>query len=148
MRLLFHRYVISTTEYFFRYQSKPAFIWRWYFFVLSNLNDEPHGFHFAPVLGSRGNDIYPCGVDVAVAENIRQFRHVVVDAVKTSGKQMAQAVWEHLAGRNVRPFAQGFHFPPDVAAVHGLARSGNKHRPALDFLALNIPPQLLLQGGG
>ena len=95
-----------------------------------------------------GNDIDSGGVDVAVAENIRQFCHVVVDAVKAPGKQMAQAVWEHLAGRNVRPFTQSLHFPPDVAAVHRLARPSNKHRPALDFLALNIPPQLLLQGGG
>ena len=148
MRLLFHRYVISTTEYFFRYQSKPAFIWRWYFFVLFLLNDEPHGFHLPPMFCAGGNDIDPCGVDVAVAENIRQLCHVVINTVKRSGKQVPQAVRKHLAWRNVCPFAQGFHFPPDIAAVHRLARPSNKHRPALDFLALNIPPQLLLQGGG
>ena len=94
MRLLFHRYVISTTEYFFRYQSKPAFIWRWYFFVLFS-DYEPHGFHFSPVLGSRGNDIDPCGVDVAVAENIRQLRHVVVDAVKAPGEQVPERMRKH-----------------------------------------------------
>ena len=104
MRLLFHRYVISTTEYFFRYQSKPAFIWRWYFFVLFS-DDEPHGFHFAAVLCPIGDDIDSSGVDIRMAEYIRQLRHIVVDTVKRPGKKVPETMRKHFRWGNLRPFA-------------------------------------------
>ena len=44
--------------------------------------------HAPPVLGSRGDNIDPRGVDAAVTQNIRQLRDILLDAVKRAGEQM------------------------------------------------------------
>ena len=123
--------------------NKPPALSALVFFLPVFSNHQPHRFHLAPVLGSAGNDVNAGGVDVRVSKNVRQLCNVMVDTVKCPCEQVAQAVGEHLAWRHVCSFAQGFHLPPDVAPVHGLARPGDEYRAGAELLFPGIPPQLL-----
>ena len=60
------------------------------------LYDQPKAFDFSAVLGSGGHDIDSGGVDAAVSQNIRQLRNVLLDAIKGSGKELAQIVGKNL----------------------------------------------------
>lgn len=96
----------------------------------------------------RGDDIDSGGIDIAVTENIRQLRHIMVDAVKRPSEQVPQTVGKHLAGGNLRPFTQGLHLPPDIGSVNGSARSGHKHRAGADIPLLRVALKLFSQCGG
>ena len=70
----------------------------WCFFCLHH---QPQTFDLLPVFRAGGHDIDPGGVDAAVAQDICQFGDDLLNAVKSSGKQLAQIVWKYLAGFGV-----------------------------------------------
>ncbi len=116
------------------------------FFLLSD--HQPHRLHLAPVLRSGGDDIQAGRVDAGMPQEVRQLRHVMVNAVEGPGEQVSQAVGKYFGGRNPCPLAQGFHLPPDVGPVQGRSRPGDKDRAGADIPLLSIAPQLLPQGRG
>lgn len=92
------------------------------------------------------------GIDIGVAENIRQPAQILFQSIIGSGEKMAQVVWEYLAWFHAGALAKGLHVPPDIGAVKGLARFCDKDRPG-DLLVLfcvlhQRPPKLFGQKNG
>ena len=92
-----------------------------------------------------GDDINPCCIDAAVAQNIRQLGDVLFDAVKCPGKQLSQVVGKHLAFLDTGSFTPLFHLPPDTTAVQGLAVFADKDRASCDAAAFGIIQQDIFQ---
>ena len=75
-------------------------------------------FYFLPMLAPGSHNIDPCCVDIAVAQNIRQLGNILFNAIKGSGKQLAQVMVEHLAGLNHGLLTEGLHLRPDDVPGH------------------------------
>ena len=95
-----------------------------------------------------GHDIDSGGVDAAVAQDIRQLGDVLLNAVKSAGKQLAQIVWKYLAGFDVGGLAEGFHLRPDIASVERFPASRDEDRTGGDAAFLCIIQQQLSQLAG
>ena len=67
------------------------------------------------------DDINACRVDAGMPEDIRQLHNIFFDAVKDAGKQVAKIVREHFLRQYTGTFAQLFHLPPNVTAIHRLS---------------------------
>ena len=87
------------------------------------------------MLRSGGHNVDPRGVDVAVAENIGEFRQIVLAVVKGAGEKLAQIVGEHLGGVHHRSFAKGFHLLPDHRPMKRVPLAGAKDRTGTDVLS-------------
>ena len=59
---------------------------------------QPHIFHLAAVLGACGDNVNSCGIDTAMAEDIRQFCNIFLDTVKYASKEMSQIMGKYLVG--------------------------------------------------
>ena len=94
------------------------------------------------------HDIDSGGFDAAVAENIRQFRHVFGDLVKRSGEELAQVVREDLGRGDPGGLAERLHLGPDVAAVQRFAAPGPEDNPGGDLTVPRIAEQRLFQFAG
>ena len=104
-----------------------------------------HIFHAAAVLGAGGDDINSCGVDAAVTENVGKLDDVLFDAVKHAGEKVAQVVRKYFLRIDVRGFAQGFHFTPDVCAAYRVAGSCYKNHTAFYSARFCVAEQLLTE---
>lgn len=104
-----------------------------------------HILHPLAVLRAGGDDINAGRIDAAVTENVGELCNVLFDAVKHPGEQVAQIVRKHLFRVDLRLLAQGFHLPPDICPVDGLARAGHENHPAFDPLLRRIAEQFLFQ---
>lgn len=91
------------------------------------------------------DDVDPCRIDAAVAENIGELGDILFNTVKHTGEKMAKIVRKYLFGIYLCLNAEVFHFPPDVRAAYRLARAGNKNRARRYLLLGYIPKQFLLQ---
>ena len=85
-----------------------------------------HVFHAFAVLAAGGNDIDPCGVDTAVAENVGKLCKILFDPVKHACEQMPQIMGKHLLRMDPRLLAKPFHFPPNIGAADRLAVTGDE----------------------
>lgn len=61
------------------------------------------------VLGAGGHNIYSGGINAAVSQNVRQFRNIFLDAIKGSGKELAQVMGKDLGGIYLGRMAQPLH---------------------------------------
>ena len=95
---------------------------------------EPHAFHFAPMLDSCGTDIEPRRVDAAMAEHIGQLDDILLDLIKHTRKQMPQIMGKHLCGVHACASAELLHLPPYCRPVERLPVPGAKQAAAVDFL--------------
>ena len=75
------------------------------------LHHKPQSLNFSAVLGAGGHDVNACGVDAAVAQNVRQLGNVLFNAVKRPGEQLAQIVGKDLAGLHPPPLHRAFSYP-------------------------------------
>ena len=100
----------------------------WFFF----LHHKSQPFYLASVFAAGGHDIYAGGVNAAVPQNIRKLGNVLFNAIKSTGKELAQIVGEYLGGLDPGSPAKAFHLRPDVASVKGPAVSCDKDSAALD----------------
>ena len=78
------------------------------------------------MLRAGGNEIYPCGVDRGVPQNVRQLNDIFAGPVEGERKQVAEIVGKNLGGFHARFLAQLLHFPPDLAAGDGFSVSDRK----------------------
>ena len=100
------------------------------------------------MLGTGGADVDARGVDAAVSQQIRQLRQIAVQPVERPGEQVAEVVGKHLLVGYPGGTAEGFHLPPDVAAVKGRAAARDEHGAVGDAVLLHVAEQLLLEPGG
>lgn len=68
---------------------------------MRSLYHQSQPFDFPAMLDASTHNVDPGGVDAAVAQDICQFGDDLLNAVKSSGKQLAQIVWKYLAGFGV-----------------------------------------------
>ena len=94
------------------------------------------------------HNVDPSGVDVGMAQHIRQLCNVLFRRIKYHGKQVAQIVRKHLAGIYIRRAAQPFHFPPDVGSVYRFSTAGLKDRTGDSFVVFGPPQKLAAQLAG
>ena len=98
------------------------------------------------MLRSGGHNVDPRGVDVAVAENIGEFRQIILSVVKGAGEKLAQVMGKHLGGVHHRSFAKGFHFLPDHRPMQRVPLVGAKDRTGTNMLFADefnkLSPQL------
>ena len=73
-----------------------------------------------------------------MAEDIRQSGEVFFQGIVRPGKKMAQTVGKDFAWLYTGAFTEGFHFPPDVGAVQGLAGAGDEYGSGGDVLLVEI----------
>ena len=85
--------------------------------------------------------------DARMPEDIRQLDDVLVRAVESCCKQMAQVVREDLSRIHTRAGTQLFHFRPNLISRHGLAAFGAKDRAGGGFLPRGELEQLAAKLG-
>ena len=96
--------------------------------VVLFLQQKPHALQLAAVGVPGFHGVDPGGVYAGVTQDIRQTDDVLLHTIICAGKQMAQVVGKYLRLRYPCLAAQTLHLVPDVAAVQGTARAGDKHR--------------------
>ena len=97
------------------------------------------------VFRAGGDEVDAGGLDGAVAQHVRQLRHVPADLVERPGEQVAQVVGEDLGGLHPRPGAQGLHLRPDLFPGQAPSASGEKDLTGGDFLSPGVFEQLPAQ---
>ena len=85
-----------------------------------------------------GHNLNPCGIDAAMAQNVRQLGNIFFNAVKGAGKEFAQIMGKYFAGFYSGDLAEPFHLCPDIAAVDRLSIPGDENRPGLNLVFLCI----------
>ena len=108
------------------------------------LYNQVHMLHFALMLRTRCNNINTGGIDTGMPEYICELGNILLNSVKSTGKQMAQIVRKHLARRYVRLLTQGLHFFPYIMTADGFTISCDEYRARRYFLLLNVTEQLFL----
>ena len=88
------------------------------------------------------------GVHAGVAEDVRKPQQVLFHAVKNAGEQMPQRMGKDLARVHPRPLTQGFHAPPDRAAVQRRFIFREEHAAGGDAGLFHIAQQEPSQHGG
>ena len=88
------------------------------------------------------------GVHAGVAEDVRKPQQVLFHAVKNAGEQMPQRMGKYLAWVHPCPLTQGFHAPPDRAAVQRRFVFREEHAAGGDAGLLHIAQQEPSQRGG
>ena len=102
------------------------------------LNHQPHPFDLPAVLGAGGHNIDPGGIDAAVSKDIRQLGNILLNAVKSTGKELAKIMRKDLGRIYFRRMTQSFHLLPDVATIQGFSGPGNENCAASDTALLRI----------
>ena len=102
------------------------------------LHDQAQAFDLSAMLGSGGHDIDSCGVDAAMAQNIRQLRNILLDPIKSPGKELAQVMGENLGRIHICSMTQPFHLRPNVTAIHRLSALCNEYGSAADSSSSGI----------
>ena len=92
-----------------------------------------------------GHNIDPGGVDAAVSQDVGQLGDILLNAIKSAGKQFSQVVRKHLGFFYPRSFTKLFHLVPDTAAVKMLSVLANEDRARRDILLLGIMQQQFSQ---
>ena len=90
------------------------------------------------VLGAGGHNVDPGGINAAVPQNICQLRNILLNAVKSPGKELAEVMGKDLGGIDTRCLTQPFHLCPDVASVQRLTVSCHKDNAAMDSAPFGI----------
>ena len=67
-----------------------------HYVVFLFLHHKSQSLDLSAVFGAGGHNIDPCGINAAVSQNIRQLCNVLLDAIKGSGKELAQIVGKNL----------------------------------------------------
>ena len=120
-----------------------------FYFVTILSGDKAQAVHAPNILVAGGGQIDPSGFHAGVSQHIRQLHHIPADLVKRPGKEVAQVVGKHLGRRHPRPFADGLHLRPDLAAGHPLSGPGEKNLTGAGFLLFRVfqqfPAQLARQ---
>ena len=80
-----------------------------------------------------------------MTENVGQLGNVLFDAVKHPGEQVAQVMGKYFLRVDTRFLTQGFHLPPDICPIDGLARASHENHPAFDPLLRCVAEQFLPQ---
>lgn len=81
-----------------------------------------------------GDKVDSRGFDTAVAQYIRQARHIPADLVERSGEQVPEIVGEHLPRLHAGLFTDGFHLRPNLLARQRTTASGEKQLTGGDFV--------------
>ena len=84
------------------------------FFIWEN---QSQAFDHLAVFPSRAHNIDPGGIDAAVAQNIRKLGNVLIQIIKSSGKQLPEIVGKYFLHCHVGPLAQPLHPGPNAAPV-------------------------------
>ena len=106
--------------------------------ALQKLHVPPSGFH----------GVNAGGVHAGVTEDVRQPQQILFHVVKNAGEQMTQRMGKDLARVNPRPLTQGFHAPPDRAAVQRRFILREEHTAGGDAGLFHIAQQEPSQRGG
>ena len=106
--------------------------------ALQQLHVLPSGFH----------GVDAGGVHAGVTEDVRKTQQVLFHAVKNAGEQMPQRMGKDLARVHPRPLTQGFHAPPDRAAVQRRFVFREEHAAGGDAGLFHIAQQEPSQRGG
>lgn len=83
-----------------------------------------------------------------MTQHVRELYHIPAGPIEDPGKQVAQVVWEHLGGRHLRLFADGFHLGPDLPPGHTFTGSGAKYLTGTDVLFFRVFQELAAQLAG
>ena len=81
------------------------------------LYNQPQPFDLSAVFGAGGHNIDPGGINAAVSQDIRQLRNVLLDPVKSPGKELPQIMWKHFRRINSYRHTEPLHLRPDITAV-------------------------------
>ena len=109
------------------------------------LYHQAHPLQLPAVDVPRLHGVNPGGVHAGVAQNVRQTHDVPLQTVVRPGEKVPQVVGKHLLLRHPRLPAEGFHVPPDVAAVQRPAGAGDEDGAGGDPLRLRVAQQRPLQ---
>ena len=101
----------------------------WFSFCLDH---RTQAFNFTAVFGACGHNIDTGGIDRAVAQNVGQFRNILVNAVEGSGKEFSQVMGKYLGFLDTRFPAKLLHLSPNAAAVQRLAAFSKKNHTGTD----------------
>ena len=104
------------------------------------LYHQPQTLDLSAVLGAGGHNVDPGGINAAVSQDIRQLRNILLNAVKSPGKELTEVVGKDLGRIDTRRLTQPLHLRPDIASVQGLA--GSRHE---DNAILNTAPFGIIQ---
>lgn len=88
---------------------------------------QPHILHPPATFFAGRYDVYSCGVDAAVTEDIGKLGDIFFNSVKRAGEQVAEVMRKHFAEIDVRIPAKLFHFSPNIFTAHWVAVTGNKN---------------------
>ena len=84
------------------------------------------------MFGAGGHNIDPGGINAAVSQDIRQLRNVLLDPVKSPGKELAEVMGKYLGFLDTRFPAKLLHLSPNAAAVQRLAAFSKKNHTGTD----------------
>ena len=102
------------------------------------LYNQPQPFDLSAVFGAGGHNIDPGGINAAVSQDIRQLRNVLLDPVKSPGKELAEVMGKYLGWIDTRCLTQPLHLCPDIASVQRLAGSRHEDNATLDTAPFGI----------
>ena len=102
------------------------------------LYNQPQPFDLSAVFGAGGHNIDPGGINAAVSQDIRQLRNVLLDPVKSPGKELAEVMGKYLGWIDTRCLTQPLHLCPDIASVQWLTIFRNEDNTVLDARSFGI----------
>ena len=79
------------------------------------------------MLYTRSHNIYPGRFDTSVSQDICQFRNILFDSVKGSGKELTQIVGKDFLTLDMCFLAHTLHISPNIDAIQRFACFGNKY---------------------
>ena len=82
--------------------------------------------------------VYAGRIHAGVSQDIRQPGKVLLHGIIGAGKQVPQIMGKHLVRGYLRALAQGFHLPPDMAAVQRFSGTGQENRTVGNALLAEI----------
>lgn len=102
------------------------------------LHHQSKTFDLPAVFRSGGHNIDPGRIDAAVAQNICQLGNILLNAVKSPGKELAQIVRKYFGWVHTRRMTQPLHLCPYIAAIQWPSISCDKNGPTSNISFLRI----------
>ena len=102
------------------------------------LHHKTQPFDLSAMFGAGGHNIDPGGINAAVTQDIRQLCNILLDPIKSSGKEFPQIVGKDLGRVHLGRMTQPLHLGPYVAAIQWFAGLGDENYTASDRAFLRI----------
>ena len=109
------------------------------------LNHQSQPLQLSPVLLPCGNHINSGSINTAVSQHICKLCDILINFIKTSGKQMAKVMRKYFIGQHPCFCCEPLHSTPDITSIHGISGFRDKYLAFFDSIFLNVNKQFFSQ---